>query len=133
MDVSNSGNSVIYKTEFQTPAAGAGKTQVDPQVEERLNKLSTPEVSRYEVSSNEMDAINKGLAGYGLGVNFALDNETNQSVLKIVDRQTSEVVRQYPSEDALKMIKSIQEYLSQPPSSGGGKQELTGALFNEMI
>jgi flagellar protein FlaG len=66
-------------------------------------------------------------------VNFDRDADTNRPIVRIIDRQTDEVIKQYPSEDALALMKNIQNYLMQQSSSTVNKQELTGALFNEII
>lgn len=80
-----------------------------------------------------LEDLNKTLLGYGLGVSFDTDSDTRSQIIQIFDKETSEVIKQYPSEDALALVRSIQNYLSQQQAAGTVKPELTGALFNEVI
>lgn len=108
-------------------------------------KASTPVVTpekKADVQSGEKQAqllqfnverANTALSPYGLGVSFERDADTNSSIVRIVDRETSEVVKQYPTEGALELMKSIQSFLNNQSSGGVSKQDLTGALFNEII
>jgi hypothetical protein len=41
--------------------------------------------------------------GVGNEMTFALDRETRRTVVRIVDRETKEVIRQIPSEEILRM------------------------------
>lgn len=113
---------------------------VAPQVEqkprlpvEQQEKVAQPEVKQTELLEVNLERVNNALSSYGLGVNFDRDADTNRPIVRIIDRQTDEVIKQYPSEDALALMKNIQNYLMQQSSSTVNKQELTGALFNEII
>lgn len=66
---------------------------------------------------------------------FAIDESTQSSVVKLIDRDTDELVKQFPSEDTLKMMKNIQEYLNRSDAkvSSNGQEGLTGSLLNEII
>ena len=44
------------------------------------------------------------------GVRFEMDKDINALVIKVYDPKTNEVVRQIPSEDLMKTIKSLQDY-----------------------
>lgn len=53
-------------------------------------------------------AINETrLLGEDHEVTFGLDRESRKTVLKIVNRETQEVIRQIPSEEALHLAESI--------------------------
>jgi flagellar protein FlaG len=113
---------------------------VSPQVEqkpkmpvEQEKVVAQPQVTQSELLEVNLERVNNTLSSYGLGVNFDRDADTNRPIVRIIDRQTDEVIKQYPSEDALALMKNIQNYLMQQSSSTVNKQELTGALFNEII
>lgn len=70
---------------------------------------SGPVTARGEAARNVVPAA-RALADAGVlevGVNnemtFALDRDTRRTVVRIVDRETREVVRQIPSEEILRM------------------------------
>lgn len=87
-----------------------------------------------EASQNQVDSLNSRLEQLGLGLAFAVDEKTQSSVIKVVDKTTDEVVKQYPSEDSLRMIKNIQEYLNSAENGNRPAAEnLTGTLLSEII
>ena len=40
---------------------------------------------------------------------FSVDDESGETVIKVVDRETDEVVRQIPSEDVVRLRQRLQE------------------------
>lgn len=42
-------------------------------------------------------------------LHFTVDNESGDTVIKVVDRETDEVVRQIPSEEVVRLRKRLQE------------------------
>jgi flagellar protein FlaG len=41
---------------------------------------------------------------------FSMDTDTNKSVVRVVDKQTGELVRQIPSEETLEIARSIDQF-----------------------
>lgn len=77
-----------------------------------------------------VDGINQALQqSSNKNLEFSIDAESNKTVVKLVDNQTGDIIRQYPSEATLAISKAItqmQEQLqqatlakTQPPSSPG--------------
>lgn len=82
----------------------------------------------------EVDKVNSKLNQLGVGLAFSVDENTHSSVVQVVDKTTDEVIKQYPNEGSLKIIKNIQDYLSSVQRSGlSNKEGLIGTLFNEII
>ncbi|MFI3120092.1 MAG: flagellar protein FlaG [Methylococcaceae bacterium] len=54
-------------------------------------------------------AGNSMLQAINLNLEFKVDDSTKKVVIKIIDNQTGETVRQIPSEDMLAFIKKMQE------------------------
>ncbi|QCU90462.1 flagellar protein FlaG [Thiomicrorhabdus sediminis] len=87
-----------------------------------------------EQAEKVIEALNKRFAQQERGVQFSLDQDTNSSVLKLIDKDTDEVIKQFPSEDSLRIIKNIQNYLDSANERGvSSKEGLTGSLLNEII
>lgn len=87
-----------------------------------------------EVIQNEVESVNQVLDKLGLGVAFTIDEKTKSSVVSVIDKSTDEVIKQFPDEGALRMMKNIQEYLnSVNERSSLTKEGLTGSLLNEII
>lgn len=82
----------------------------------------------------QADSINNMLSQLGQAVTFSIDEGTQSSVVKLVDKTTDEVIKQYPNEGSLEMMKNIQNYLESVQKTGlSSKEGLTGILFNEII
>lgn len=51
--------------------------------------------------------INKSLKAAGQGVEFSVDDDSKRLVVKVVDQETREVLRQMPSAEALEIAKAL--------------------------
>jgi flagellar protein FlaG len=51
--------------------------------------------------------INKALQEQGRGLQFEIDPETRQSIVKVVDTETNQVIRQMPTKDALDIAHAL--------------------------
>lgn len=43
------------------------------------------------------------------GLEFSVDADSNRTIVKVIDKQTQEVLRQIPTEEALKIAKSLDQ------------------------
>ena len=97
-------------------------------VDQKTNPI--PEVQ----IQNEIQEMNRVMELMGLGVAFTIDDQTKSSVVNVIDKSTDEVIKQFPNESALKMMRNIQEYLNTVnEQTRVTKEGLTGTLLNEII
>jgi len=54
-----------------------------------------------------LDDINKVLAGFSISVQFKVDPDYKELIVKIVDQDTGKLIRQIPIEDVVKMSKAM--------------------------
>ncbi|WP_460187018.1 flagellar protein FlaG [Thiomicrorhabdus hydrogeniphila] len=95
--------------------------------------MKTPQDNEQAIQ-DQVEQVNSQLGQLGLGLTFSVDENTQSSVVKVIDKTTDEIIKQYPNEDSLKMMKNIQDYLnSVQESRATTKEGLTGVLFNEII
>jgi flagellar protein FlaG len=64
------------------------------------------EPSRKDLSE-AVNKINDSLSGSSQGLEFSIDEDTKGIVVKVIDLDTKEVLRQMPSKVALEIAKSI--------------------------
>ena len=66
----------------------------------------------------------------GWAVSFAIDKDTERTVIKVVDSETRETIRQIPSDEWLKTAKRLKEFseLNDKPLSS-----LPGLLFDKQV
>jgi len=101
-----------------------GSSNVSPNSDGALTKID----------ETVIEELNKTLNSLNTGIYFSLDENTQSSVVKVIDKSTDEVIRQYPTEDSLRVLKNIQEYLTTVNQRGvSEKESLTGTLFSEII
>ncbi|HXU93657.1 MAG TPA: flagellar protein FlaG [Gallionella sp.] len=60
-----------------------------------------------EQLKNVVDNINKALKQSNRNLEFTIDSDTKRSVVKLIDSETRDVIRQFPSEEALAISKAI--------------------------
>ncbi|WP_127470461.1 flagellar protein FlaG [Thiomicrorhabdus aquaedulcis] len=102
------------------------------------SSVVSPKSSAQKEATEELKvqagSVNNLLNQLGQAITFAVDETTQHSVVKVVDKTTGEVIKQYPNEGSLQMMKNIQNYLESVQKTGlSSKEGLTGALFNEII
>ena len=55
--------------------------------------------------------INKSLQSLSQGLEFSVDTDTKDIIVKVIDQQTKEVLRQMPSKEALAIAKALDQVL----------------------
>lgn len=58
---------------------------------------------------NAVDNLNKMMGQINAGVEFSIDKDTKQTVVKVVESRTREVIRQFPSEEVLAISRAIDQ------------------------
>jgi flagellar protein FlaG len=84
------------------PAASAGAA--DPASKSQPADGVKP--SRADVSA-AVKKINDSMLGSSQSLQFSIDEDSKDIVVKVIDQSTKEVVRQIPSKEALQIAKSI--------------------------
>lgn len=56
---------------------------------------------------NAVDSINKAMKQANAGVEFSIDKDTRKTIIKVVESETGEVIRQFPSEEILAIARAI--------------------------
>ena len=82
---SNSNQGTGIETELQAPA------------------LSVEELSRV------VDAMNEAMTRMERALNFEVDTDTEELVIRITDKATGDLIRQIPSQDTLKLMQHIED------------------------
>lgn len=82
------------------PAAGANPIRIDaPKPAER-----TPGKEELEQA---LKRINTTLQDRSPGLEFSIDRDSERSVVKVVDKDTKEVIRQMPSREAIEIAEAL--------------------------
>ncbi len=90
------------------PDTSTSKRQAsDPAASEPVDKLPKPEV-RQDLES-AISAIQDFVKASERQLDFSIDDSTGQVVVKVIARQSGEVIRQLPSEVALKLAENLKD------------------------
>lgn len=87
-----------------TPHNPLSPTQKDIEIEEFQKKIQGPE---------KLDALvnraNDLVQNIRRELRFTLEEESGKTVVKVIDSETGEVIRQFPSDELLKLAKSLEQ------------------------
>ena len=93
-------------------ASTAGAPQVQPNVANEASKAERLQ-ERNEAQREELDQavsqLNDFVQNVQRDLQFEVDNEMGQTIVKVVDQQTQEVIRQIPDEVALRLAEKLQQ------------------------
>ncbi len=135
MEINTVSTPAIGKSALQSDVKSAVEVQT-PRQKEVFVDTSSQNAQKANVKEvqQQVEQVNSKLEQLGMGVSFSVDESSQSPVIKIIDRSTDEVIKQFPNEDSLKRMQHIQSYLdSVQPNGSANKENLTGALFNEII
>lgn len=97
---------VRTKSEQTQPLSKVDKSNADPD-----SSLTDPQNSR--TSPEELLKAVSGAEAYAQSIRrdlkFSLDDESGQVIVKVTDSATGEVIRQMPSEEAVKLAQRLEE------------------------
>ena len=71
---------------------------------------SAPAPSMDQVKQAVQD-INKSMQSLKQGLEFSIDADSKQTIIKVIDPETKEVIRQMPSQEALEIAKALDQVL----------------------
>lgn len=87
---------------IQPPAPPAGVQPVNASSSQGGSQQATKEQTQQAVA-----AINKSMADMSRSLEFAVDEDTHMTIVKVVDTQTQDVIRQIPSEEVVAIAKAL--------------------------
>ncbi len=115
-------NQMSESVEAAPATANAGQGAVE--------KADAPSVLQAEQSIKEEDLqsavlkLNEAVQSMQRNLEFTVDETTGRTVVKVIDKETSEVIRQIPSEEAMRLAQYMHERREGYGSGLGLMQEL---------
>lgn len=87
-------------------------SEVMPGTPADLPRIAIRQVAEQQPTAPQLqsavDNINKAFQKSSKNLEFSIDTDTKKSVVKLVDTETGDVIRQFPSEEAIAISKSIE-------------------------
>lgn len=121
------------ETEARSPSA-EGRTASNPTQEATAKAPVRPDRLQISHATAEL-----GINFYNLNSNlqFSLDEESGELIVKVLDTQTKEIIRQIPTEQALALAQFFRDLkankVSMPDGQGGGHSLLEGLLIHVKV
>ncbi|MFN3984569.1 MAG: flagellar protein FlaG [Rhodocyclaceae bacterium] len=75
-----------------------------PRSTERVAPVEQPEL---EDLRRAMDEVQTAIGAFTRDLQFSIDEDTGRTIVKIVDRETDEVIKQIPSEEMVRISKAL--------------------------
>ena len=115
MDIGSLGNvanNVQRTTDHQQPSPVPLNATTKPAPVQTTDAVqrSAPAPSMDQVKQAVED-INKSMQSLSQGLEFSIDADSKQTIVKVIDPQTKEVLRQMPSQEALEIAKTLDQVL----------------------
>lgn len=79
-----------------------------------LPQTAVKQIAEQKVSAeqlkNVVDNINKTLRQSNRSLEFSIDTDSKQQLVKLVDTETGDVIRQFPSKEAMAISRAIDQF-----------------------
>jgi flagellar protein FlaG len=112
-----SGSSVPVIGSAGQPVRGQATTEAPvPQAKKSSNEQQNPKewsgTGSKEEITKAVDESNDLLASIKSGLQFGVDEDTGRMIVKVIDSDTGEVIRQLPSKEMLEVAKALKSLTS---------------------
>lgn len=112
---SNSNNQQISSSSYQqgvTTAANPTKAQTDGPLAKAIAYEATSE-AQPKLQKDQLEAMAQKLQDFvaplNRGLEFSVDEDSGRDVIKVIDKDSGDIVRQYPSEEVLELVASLSD------------------------
>lgn len=92
------------------PPADSGVVQVQNPAAVAASKKVAPTGADAVKLDNAVDAINKFLKPVASSLEFSIDQNSGRSIVQVIDTDTKDVLRQFPSKEALAISQELDRY-----------------------
>lgn len=97
------------KTRVRESKTEKTSTTIRPPEPEKMEEKATAQPTAEELQKMAAD-LQRKVSGVDSQLQFSVDQETGSSVIKVMDKQTKEVIRQIPSEEMLRISRGLDRY-----------------------
>lgn len=116
MDIPSIGNTPqsgqLISDKSATISTNVGQSNNAPSVSTTVaGTTSSDKSNNKKIDAGQIDKavadINKAMQSHSQDLRFSVDTDSKRVVVKIIDQQTNQVLRQIPTEEALEISKSL--------------------------
>jgi flagellar protein FlaG len=96
-------NSTWFANDGGSPAVAAPRNEPAP-VPQPAPELRKPSIAELESAVRE---LNQSMKANNSNLAFTIDPDTQETVVRVMDSKTGEVIKQFPSKEAIAIAKAI--------------------------
>jgi flagellar protein FlaG len=94
-----------YARKADAPEQGAAVQSLSKSASQNNRELDTTEISEL------VDRLNNGVRDIHERMSFSFHEKTQRIIVRVMNNDTNEVVREIPSKEAIKLLEHIQDFL----------------------
>lgn len=110
MLIPNVSNTIQTPQSVRVPSDGAAVVKDSVKVRPTVAQAEPQQPSNVQLKS-AVDNINRALQQTNMKMELSIDSSTKKPVVKMMDAETGELIRQFPSEEVLAIASSIDQFL----------------------
>ena len=110
MLIQNVSNAVQTPQPVRLSSDGGPKVADAVQAQPAVVKTEPQQPSAAQLKS-AVDSINQAMRKANMSTELSIDSSTKKPVVKMMDAETGELIRQFPSEEVLAIASSIDQFL----------------------
>jgi len=110
MLIPNVSNTIQTPQSVKVPNDGAAVINDSLKVRPSVAQAEPQKPSNAQLKS-AVDSINRALQQTNMKMELSIDSATKKPVVKMMDSETGELIRQFPSEEVLAIANSIDQFL----------------------
>ncbi|MBM0492257.1 flagellin [Aeromonas hydrophila] len=96
------------------------------------NEAASPvDKQKIEELEKQVQELQDAMSLKGWAINFSVDKDLSQTIIKVMDAETKTMIRQIPSEEWVSIAKRLREYSDD--MGGKTKQIVAGLLLDNRI
>ncbi|MDR3212782.1 MAG: flagellar protein FlaG [Azoarcus sp.] len=111
------GTATPYRATVAGEASGVQERARVAETAKTVNTVRTQALAQQQdeqTVQDGVDKLNEFIKPYVTSLQFSIDKDAGKVVVKILDTETQEVIKQFPSEQVLALAKALAEVLGKP-------------------
>ena len=107
MNIQSIGSSPTQQNTSGAPVVSRGGTIVTPVGVQKKEAATPSQPATQEQVESAIKSVREYIEPFNSKLEFSINDDTDQVVIKVIDKDTKEVIRQIPSEEMLAIAKAL--------------------------
>lgn len=118
-NINGNANSSRIENDFQNNGSATAKRHATDSITDKIITESVTKVDRAEqqekvqITSAQLESVAQNLQDFvgemNKGLEFSVDKDSGRDVIKVIDRKSGDLIKQYPTEEVLDLVSKLSE------------------------